>query len=272
MQLIKLGSFGLATVMATALFAGNAMAQDDGHVYVPRQVEGSSSSSSSNSPSVIFVNTGSSYTGGPFAGLGIGYSTMVWDHKNFKPLKDNNLKRNNKHSFDNAVVTFTAGYNWQYIGLFSDLDFLGGYGAGDFGYESKKDEQDQNTERESQYRDIMIRWHAGPAVHYMTDKFMAQLGAGVGLTWVKLSHDTRTTTTRDNVTTKTSNSDFFYYEGTQFSFKLNLKLDYFITEMIGVGLNFGYTFVDLEDDFYLEFQDAKHAHLIDVQANVLFRF
>ena len=139
MKLNKLGSFGLATVMATALFAGSAFAQE----YVPRQIEGSSSSSSSNTGSMIFVNTSAnSYTGGLYAGLGIGYSTMVWDHKNFKPLKDNNLKRNNKHSFDNAVVTFTAGYNWQYIGLFTDLDFLGGYGAGDFAYESKKDQND----------------------------------------------------------------------------------------------------------------------------------
>ena len=269
MKLNKLGSFGLATVMATALFAGSAFAQE----YVPRPIEGSSSSSSSNTGSMIFVNTSAnSYTGGLYAGLGIGYSTMVWDHKNFKPLKDNNLKRNNKHSFDNAVVTFTAGYNWQYIGLFTDLDFLGGYGAGDFAYESKKDQNDPDTERESQYRDTMIRWHAGPTVHYATDKFMAQLGAGVGLTWVKLSNDTRTTTTRENQTTKTSNSNFFYYEGTQFSFKLDLKLDYFVTNNIGVGLTVGYTFVDLEDDFYLEFQDAKHAHLIDVQLNAVYRF
>jgi len=269
MKLNKLGSFGLATVMATALFAGSAFAQE----YVPRQIEGSSSSSSSNTGSMIFVNTSAnSYTGGLWLGVGIGYSAMMWDHKNFKPMKDANLKRNNKHSFDNAVVTFSGGYNWQYVGLFTDIDFLGGYGAGDFAADNKKDgDEDHYTDQEWQYRDTMIRWHAGPAFHYMTDKFMAQLGAGVGLTWVRLNRDNKVTT-KNGDTETVDGSTGVYYDDTQFSFKLNLKLDYFITTNIGLGLNVAYTFVDLADDFYLETQKAEHAHLIDVQLNAVYRF
>ncbi len=277
MKLIKLGSFGLATVMAAGLFAGNALAQDDGHVYVPRQIEGSSSSSSSNSGSVLFVSSGSSYNGGLWVGAGVGYSTMLWDHKKFKPIQqDPQLKHNSssKHSFDNAVVTFSAGYNWQYIGLATDIDFLGGYGGGDFAADSKKEDgatEENYVENEWQFRDTMIRWHAGPTFHYMTDKFMAELGAGIGLTWVKIKKDTKTTNKTGEKTTVDGGINT-WYDDTQFSFKLNLKFDYFITTNIGVGLNVGYTFVDLADDYYLETQDAEHAHLIDVQANLVYRF